>query len=138
MSFLIFFPLYGKCFCSLRYIGIQSVGGTSLANVFLTEAQAKQKALHTIRELAKYYNVVIWSDDESESDATEVMVQELTVDDYMEALLDEWGMDWQKVLKLGMQHMQAQPQQQAGVKRAGDANSRGEKKKTRARGEESD
>ena len=116
---------------------MQSIGGTSLANVFFLEAQAKQKALHTISELAKFYNTVILSDEESESDATEVVLQELTVDDYMEALLDEWGMDWQKVLKVGMQHMQPQPQQ-AGVKRAGDANSRGEKKKTRARGEESD
>lgn len=59
----------------------------------------------------------------------------MTVDDYMEALLAEWGMEWQRVLKLGMQHMQAQPQQ-AGAKRAGDASSRGEKKKTRGGREE--
>ena len=104
---------------------------------FFVEAQAKQKALHTIRELAKFYNVIILSDEESESDATEVILQELTVDEYMEALLTEWGMDWQQVLKLGMQHVQAQPQQ-AGVKRAGDVDSRGEKKKTRGREEESD
>ena len=122
----------------LCYIGMQFIGVTGLANVFCIEAQAKQKALRTISELASFYNIVIWSDDESESDATEVVLQELTVDDYMEALLAEWGMDWQKVLRLGMQHMQAQPQQ-AGVKRAGDANSREEKKKTRGeREEESD
>ena len=54
----------------------------------------------------------------------------MTVDDYMEALLDEWGMDWQKVVKLGMQCMQAQPSQ-VGAKRAGDVSSRGEVKKTR-------
>ena len=64
------------------------------------------------------------------------MLQKLTPDDYMEALLAEWGTDWQKVLKLEMQHMQAQPQQ-AGVKRARDTNSRGEKKKTRGGEEES-
>ena len=75
------------------------------------------------------------SDDESESDATELLLQELTVDDYMEALLDDWGMDWQKVLKLGEQHMQAQ-RQLAGVKRAGDANIRGGNKKNRGGGEE--
>ncbi|KAL8644825.1 MAG: hypothetical protein Q9210_007052 [Variospora velana] len=104
----------------------------------MKKAQVKQKALQTISELAKFYEIVIWSDEESESDATEVMLQELSVDDYMEALLAEWGMDWQKVLKLGVQHMQAQPQQ-AGVKRAGDASSRGgEKKKTREGEEESD
>ncbi|KAL8983069.1 MAG: hypothetical protein Q9177_005087 [Variospora cf. flavescens] len=101
------------------------------------KAQAKQEALQTISELAKFYDIVIWSDDESESDATEVVIQERTVDDYMDALLVEWGMDWQKILKLGAQHMQAQPQQ-AGVKRAGDASSRGETKKPREREEESD
>jgi len=110
---------------------------THLANIVFIEAHAKQKAIHTIYELAKYYNVVIWSDDESESDATEVILQELTVDEYMDALLLEWGMDWQKVLKLGMQHMQAQPQQ-AGAKRAGDASSREAKKQTRGGSEETD
>jgi hypothetical protein len=65
------------------------------------------------------------------------MLQDFTVDDYMEALLAEWGMDWQKVLKLGMQHMQAQSQH-AGVKRAGDASSSGEKKTRRSREEEAD
>lgn len=59
----------------------------------------------------------------------------MTVDDYMDELLAEWGMDWQKVLNLGMQHMQAKPQQ-AGAKRAGDASGRGEKKKIRGGREE--
>jgi len=108
---------------------------TTLANIVFIEAHAKWKAIHTINELAKFYNIVIWSDEESESDATEVMLQELTVDEYMEALLVEWGLDWQKVLKLGMQHMQAQPQQ-AGAKRAGDTSSREAKKKTRGGREE--
>jgi len=108
---------------------------TSLANIVFIEAHAKQKALHTIDELAKFYNIVISSDDESESDATEVILQELTVDEYMDALLAEWGMDWQKVLKLGMQHMLVQPQQ-AGAKRTGDASTRGEEKKARGGREE--
>ncbi|MCJ1473144.1 hypothetical protein MMC13_001795 [Lambiella insularis] len=99
------------------------------------KAQAKQKALRTIHELAKFYNIIILSDEESESDATEVILEERTVDDYMEELLLEWGMDWQKVLKLGMQHMQAQPQQ-AGAKRAGDTGSREATKKTRGGREE--
>jgi len=55
----------------------------------------------------------------------------------MDALLLEWGMDWQKVLKLGMQHMQAQPQQE-GAKRAGDTSSRETKKKTRGGSEQTD
>ena len=105
------------------------------ANIVFIEVQATQKALHTISELAKFYSVTIWSDEESESDATAVLLQEKTVDDYMDQLLAEWGMDWQRVLKLGMQHMQAQPQQ-AGAKRAGDASSRGEKKKIRGGPEE--
>ncbi len=44
----------------------------------------------------------------------------MTVDDCMEALLAEWGIDWQKVLKLEIQYMQAQPQQ-AGARLAGEA-----------------
>ena len=117
---------------------MQFFGVSGLANVVLVEVLAKQKALQTITALAHFYNTVIWSDNESESDATEVVLQELTVDDYMEELLAEWGMDWQKVLKLGMQHMQAQPQQ-AGAKRAGNTSSRGGNKKTRgAREEESE
>ena len=100
---------------------------TGLANIFFTEGLAKQRALNTISELAKFYDVVLWSDEESESDATEVVLQDVNVDDYMEALLAEWGMDWQRVLKLGIQHMQAQSQQ-AGVKRPGDASSGGEEK----------
>lgn len=92
----------------------------------------KRKALATIETLAKFYDLTLWTDEESESDATEVMLQDLTVDDYMEALLDSWGMDWQMVLDLGRKHFQAQPQQ-AGAKRAGDASSRGEKKKKKTR-----
>ena len=106
-----------------------------LANVVFTEEYARQKALRTIRELAKFYNVAILSDEESESDATDVVLDELTVDEYMEALLDEWGLDWQKVLKLGMQLLQTQPQQ-AGAKRAGDTSSKEAKKKTKGGGEE--
>ncbi len=100
-----------------------------------TEAQAKQKALRTINELANFYNVVLYSDDESESDATEVVLHELTVDEYMEALLAEWGIDWQKVVQLGTLHMQDRPQQ-AGAKRAGDASPRGVGKRTRGVREE--
>ena len=108
---------------------------TGIANIPFLEPHAKRRALNIIETLAKFYNVVLYSDEESESDATEVMLQDLTVDDYMEALLHEWGMDWQTVLDLGKQHIEAQPQQ-AGAKRAGDASGRGEKKKTRGGREE--
>ena len=111
--------------CSLLDIAIYR---RNSANADSVETQAKRDALHTINKLANFYNIVIWSDEEGESDATEVLLQDMTVDDYMEALLAEWGMDWQKVLTLGIQHMQAQPQQ-AGAKRIGDAISTGEKKK---------
>jgi hypothetical protein len=96
------------------------------------EAQAQQKALHTIKELANFYSITIWSEDDDE---TEVPLLETTVDDYMEGLLAAWGMDWQYVLKLGMEHMQAQSQQ-AGVKRAGEASSTEERKKARGGREE--
>lgn len=130
-----FFHLYAKCFFALYLAELLFIVAIDFTNVVFIEIQAEQKALHTINELAKFYNIIIFSDDESESDATEVMLRETTVDDYMEALLDEWGMDWQKVLRLGMQHMQAQSQQ-AGAKRAGDASSRGEPKKARGDREE--
>ena len=52
------------------------------ANFVFIEAQAKQKALRTISELASFfYSITIWSDEESKSDATEVLLQEMTVDD---------------------------------------------------------
>ena len=127
---------YGKWFLAF-YLTEIAISCCDWANIVFIEALAKQKALHTISDLANFYSIIIWSDEESESDATQVLLQEVTVDDYMEALLAEWGMDWQRVLKLGMQHMQARPQQ-AGAKRAGDASSRGEKKKTRGREEETD
>lgn len=90
-----------------------------------------------IETLAKFYNVVLWSDEESESDATEVMLQDLTVDEYMEALLKEWGMDWEMILNFARQHLQTQPQQ-AGAKRARDASSREEEKKKIRGGREAD
>ena len=95
-------------------------------NIVCLGTQAKQKALFTISRLAKFYNLKICSDEESESDSTEMFLCEETVDGYMEALLDEWGMDWTKIVDL----MQPKPQQ-AGAKRAGDASSIGEKKKIR-------
>ena len=51
---------------------------------------------YTIATLARFYNVVPWSDEESESDATKIVLQDCTVDDHMEALLEEWGMEWQR------------------------------------------
>lgn len=54
----------------------------------------------------------------------------LSIDEYMEDLLAEWGMDWQRVLRIGMQHIQVQTQQ-AGGKRAGDGSSGGDRKRTR-------
>ena len=87
------------------------------------EAQAKQEAFNMITELADFYQILIRPD------------ETLTVDDYMEALLDEWGMNWQKVLKLGIRHMQTRTQQ-AGLKRSADAGSTGENKKPRGGREE--
>lgn len=99
-----------------------------LANAFLKKHRQSKKAMNAIRALTKFYNVVLWSDEESESDATEVMLRDLTVDEYMEALLAEWGIDWQKVLKLGKQHMEIQLQI-AGLKRSGDTIREQRKKK---------
>ena len=35
----------------------------------------------------------LWLDEESESDTTKVMLQGLIIDNYIEALLAQWGMD---------------------------------------------
>ena len=116
-----------KCFFVLCFAEI-AINCRDWAKTVFIKAQAKQKALHTISEPANFYSITVWSDEESETDATEVWLQEMTVDNYIEALPTVWGMDWQKVLKLGMQYMQVQSQQ-AGMKRAGDVSSRREEKK---------
>lgn len=87
-----------------------------------------QKAQDTMRQLLEFYGITVWSDEQSESEGTEVALDENTVDAYMEELLDLWGMDWQKICRMGVEHTQPQPQH-AGVIRAGGAvNNEGKKK----------
>lgn len=126
--------MYGKCFFAFCFVEIL-IDCRYWANSVFTVTRAMHKARDTIVELAKFYGISIRTDEESESDATEVMLSSGSVDQYMEALLDEWGMDWHKLLKLGTQLLQPQTQQ-AGAKRAGDASSRGEEKKIRGGREE--
>ncbi|EGC47168.1 conserved hypothetical protein [Histoplasma capsulatum var. duboisii H88] len=78
----------------------------------------QQEALRTIRELAAFYEVVVYSDEQSESEGTEVDVQ-ADVDAYMEILLDKWGMDWTKVCEIAQRTLMLQ-QGHAGTKRPGN------------------
>lgn len=73
--------------------------------------------MDTIESLTEFYGAVIYSDDEDESDATEVILDADTVDEHMEALLAKWGMNWYEIVRLGEKHTQARPQQ-AGTKRS--------------------
>jgi len=80
--------------------------------------------------LTNFYEVHAFSDDQSESDATEVDLTDSTVNEYMEVLLDVWGMDWQKVIKLVRQHAQT-PKQHAVTKRQTETEDRAEEKRRR-------
>ncbi|WEW56324.1 hypothetical protein PRK78_001767 [Emydomyces testavorans] len=113
-------PKVPKHMKGVFYLGQRAKGEfeTKLSNAQKT--QAKREALRTLRELAEFYQVAVYPDHQSESEATEKITAKWSVDDYMEALLDEWGMDWQKVLRLGKQVLQPQ-QSRAGAKRAANA-----------------
>ncbi|OAX84073.1 hypothetical protein ACJ72_01552 [Emergomyces africanus] len=87
------------------------------ANNLTPYSRQEQGALRTVRELAAFYEVVVYSDEQSESEGTEVDVQG-DVDAYMEVLLDKWGMDWSKVCEIAQRTMKLQ-QGQAGTKRPG-------------------
>ncbi|EGC46847.1 conserved hypothetical protein [Histoplasma capsulatum var. duboisii H88] len=81
-------------------------------------SRQEQEALRTVRELAVFYEVVVYSDEQSESEGTEVDVQG-DVDAYMEVLLDKWGMDWSKVCEIAQRTLMLQ-QGHAGTKRPGN------------------
>ncbi|EGC42807.1 conserved hypothetical protein [Histoplasma capsulatum var. duboisii H88] len=81
-------------------------------------SQQKQEALRTVCKLAVFYEVVVYSDEQSESERTEVDVQG-NVDAYMEVLLDKWGMDWLKVCEIAQRTLMLQ-QGYAGTKQPGN------------------
>ncbi|EER42755.1 conserved hypothetical protein [Histoplasma capsulatum H143] len=74
----------------------------------------EQGALRTVCELAVFYKMMVYSDEQSESEGIEVDVQG-DVDAYMEVLLDKWGMDWLKVCEIAQRTMKLQ-QVHAGTK----------------------
>ncbi|KAL9048927.1 MAG: hypothetical protein Q9162_007478 [Coniocarpon cinnabarinum] len=82
----------------------------------LTMASAQEH----LTDLLDFYGVTVYTDDASESDATEVGF-ETSADSYLEDLLDKWGMDWEQICALGDRHMAEEPASQAGMKRVGVA-----------------
>ncbi|EGC48197.1 predicted protein [Histoplasma capsulatum var. duboisii H88] len=77
------------------------------ANNLTSYNQQKQEALRTIHKLAVFYEMIIYSDEQSESERTEIDIQE-NVDVYMKVLLDKWGMDWSKVCEIAQRTMKLQ------------------------------
>lgn len=57
-------------------------------------------------------------------------IEGYTIDQYMELLLEEWGMSWSKVVKQGEEHEKV-GLKQIGSKRIGEGFSKEGKKKTK-------
>lgn len=55
-------------------------------------------ALATIGDLCDFYTTGVLSDDKS--DATPVMLLSVDVDEFMEALGDVWGLDWEIIANI--------------------------------------
>lgn len=60
----------------------------------------QERALATLERLLNFYGLQIFSDDRSESDATEIALSPANVDEHMEALADEWGLEWQDIARI--------------------------------------
>lgn len=120
---------------------------------FSKEPDAQRKALQTIKALSRFYYTIedVSDDEQSDSDAMEPTDfiefddaiesrdQWASVDAHMDDLLDAWGMDWDKVVRLATEHAKAQPPQQtAGTKRGAaeesSSSGRRERKRMKARG----
>lgn len=96
-----------------------------------TERSAEREARNTIENLAEFY-VSVFSDDQSESDATEMMLDPSTVEEYMEALSNARVIDWQKVVSLVRQYYSMQDsKQQVCMKRHADIGAMEAEKRTR-------
>lgn len=76
--------------------------------------------------LAEYHNVIVMSDD---IDATEIALEDDSVDSYMEDILHVWGIQWEKVCELA-EALQKPQSQQTGQKRL-ERTDREEKKRPR-------
>ncbi|OJD17654.1 hypothetical protein AJ78_02245 [Emergomyces pasteurianus Ep9510] len=107
-------PKFPKHMKGLYRLGQQA---NDEANNLTPHRRQEQEALRTVRELAAFYEVVVYSDEQSESEGTEVDVQG-DVDAYMEGLLDKWGIDWSKVCEMAQRTLKIQ-QGHAGTKRPG-------------------
>ncbi|KAI1935336.1 hypothetical protein LOZ66_005222 [Ophidiomyces ophidiicola] len=65
-----------------------------------SEISLPRKSLRKIERLASFYNVVILNDNQSETDATEVDLHPANVDDFLEGLADEWGLEWYDIMRI--------------------------------------
>ncbi|KAI1975729.1 hypothetical protein LOZ53_004188 [Ophidiomyces ophidiicola] len=70
------------------------------ADNFFTGNTLQRESLRKIERLASFYNVVILNDNQSETDATEVNLHPANVDDFLEGLADEWGLEWYDIMQI--------------------------------------
>ncbi len=63
--------------------------------------------------------MIICSNEDNESDATRMIIQEKSVDEHMKDLLAKWDLNWFKILKLEKKHMKAETSQER-LKRKND------------------
>jgi hypothetical protein len=65
-------------------------------------------ALATISDLCDFYTTRVFNDEKSESEATQVTLMSDNVDEFMEALGDVWGLDWEVIAKIPDEETQQQ------------------------------
>lgn len=87
----------------------------------------KQGALKLVHSLIDYYDIHVWSDNVRDSDTTEIILHDGSLEAYMEQLFEKWGVQWHSVVEMNNMYKQTQPPL-AGVKRGGDAATKGTKK----------
>jgi hypothetical protein len=65
-------------------------------------------ALATINYLCDFYTTGVLNDEKSESEATQETLTSDNVDEFMEALGDVWGLDWEVIANIPDEETQQQ------------------------------
>jgi hypothetical protein len=62
--------------------------------------EVQEITLALINELCDFYSTTVLNDDKSDGEATQVILMSDNVDEFMEALGDEWGLDWEVIANI--------------------------------------
>lgn len=82
-------------------------------------------AIEKIHRLIDFYEIVLVADHEnSDSEATGVIFNQYSIDEFMEALASKWGMDWLQIIEIGKKNLEP-IHPVGGVKRTGEKANRG-------------